>query len=137
MATVTVTQDNLESIIEENEIVIIDFWAPWCMPCKMFGPIFEAVSERYPNIVFAKVNTQEETGIADYFGIRSIPTLFVFRERIGVFQQPGMVPEEALDQIITKVQELDMNEVRQKVAEQQKQQEEALKAMEEDENKQS
>ena len=119
MATVTMTKDNMPTILKENAIVIIDFWASWCGPCKRFAPVFEAASEQHADIVFAKVNTEEEQELAGYFQIRSIPTLVVFRDEIGLYQNPGALPPEALEQLIGQVREVDMDEVRKKVEEQQ------------------
>jgi thioredoxin 1 len=119
MALVNLTEANFNEAVENNDIVILDFWAPWCGPCKQFGPIFEKVSEEYPDILFGKINTEEEQGLAGYFGIQSIPTVIVLREKIGIFQQPGMLPEEGLKDIIRQVQELDMDKVREEVAKQQ------------------
>ncbi len=119
MATVEVTKDTLQSTITDNDIVIIDFWAPWCGPCKSFAPIYEKVSESYSDIVFAKVNTEDEQELAGSFQIRSIPTLMIFREQIVIFSQAGMLPENALVELITKVKELDMEVVKREVAEQQ------------------
>ncbi len=112
VAVVEATRDNIESLVEDNEIVIFDFWAPWCGPCRQFAPIFEAASEKYPDVVFAKVNTEEEREIAAHFSIRSIPTIMVFRDAMLVFAQPGSIPENAIDELIEKVRELDMDEVR-------------------------
>ncbi len=112
VAVVEATRDTIESLVEDNEIVIFDFWAPWCGPCRQFAPIFEAASEKYPDVVFAKVNTEEEREIAAHFSIRSIPTIMVFRDAMLVFAQPGSIPENAIDELIGKVRELDMNEVR-------------------------
>ncbi len=119
MALVNLTEANFNEAVENNDIVILDFWAPWCGPCKQFGPIFEKVSEEYPDILFGKINTEEEQGLAGYFGIQSIPTVIVLREKIGIFQQPGLLPEEGLKDIIRQVQELDMDKVREEVAKQQ------------------
>lgn len=112
MATVQATKENIEDLVNDNDIVMFDFWASWCGPCQAFAPIYEAASERYPDIVFAKVNTEEEREIAAHFNIRSIPTIMVFRSQMLVFAQPGMLPESAIEELITKVKELDMEEVR-------------------------
>ncbi len=122
MALVNLTEANFNEHIENNDIVILDFWAPWCGPCRQFGPIFEKVSQEYPDILFGKINTEEEQGLAGYFQIQSIPTVIVLREKIGIFQQPGMLPEEGLKDIIRQVQELDMDKVREEVAKQQAEQ---------------
>jgi thioredoxin 1 len=112
VATVQATKENIEDLVNDNDIVMFDFWASWCGPCQAFAPIYEAASERYPDIVFAKVNTEEEREIAAHFNIRSIPTIMVFRSQMLVFAQPGMLPESAIEELITKVKELDMEEVR-------------------------
>lgn len=112
MATVEITRDNFSDIIANNDTVVLDFWASWCGPCKMFAPTFEAASDENPDMVFGKINTEEQRELAQVFGIRSIPTLMVFREKIGVFQQAGALPKPAFDDLLTKVKELDMEEVR-------------------------
>ncbi|SFV74629.1 Thioredoxin [hydrothermal vent metagenome] len=124
MATVELTEANFNETIEKNDIVIIDFWAPWCGPCKSFGPIYEKVSNEYPNIVFGKVNTEEQQALAGYFQVRSIPTTVILKENIAVFQQAGLIPEEGLKDIIKQVEELDMDMVRQEIEKQQAQQQE-------------
>ncbi len=112
MATVTMHGSSFNEIIEENKLVIIDFWAEWCGPCRAYGPVFEGVSEEFPDVVFAKVDTEAEQELAGSFGIRSIPTTVAFKDGIGVFMQPGALPEEALRDLIGKLQSLDMDEVR-------------------------
>lgn len=112
MATVTMHGSSFNEIIEENKLVIIDFWAEWCGPCRAYGPVFEGVSEEFPDVVFAKVDTEAEQALAGSFGIRSIPTTIAFKDGIGVFMQPGALPEEALRDLIGKLQSLDMDEVR-------------------------
>ena len=118
MATLELTKDNIDETVENNDIVVIDFWAPWCGPCKTFKPIFEAASEQHEDVVFASCNTEEQAELATMFNIRSIPTLVVFREKVAVFGQPGALPPDALEDLMGKVKELDMAEVHQKVAEQ-------------------
>jgi thioredoxin 1 len=115
MAVVELTKDNFEQVITSNPTVIVDYWAPWCGPCRGFAPVFERVAEQHPDVVFAKVNTDEEQEIASHFQIRSIPTLMVFRDQIIVFSQPGALPQNALEQVIAKAKELDMDEVRQQI----------------------
>lgn len=112
MATMELTKENLQATVEQNDTVLIDFWAEWCAPCKMFGPIFEKASEKYPDIVFAKCDTEAQSEVAAAFGIQSIPTLAVFREGMLIFKQPGALPAAALEELIQKVGELDMAELR-------------------------
>ncbi|MBF0139908.1 MAG: thioredoxin [Magnetococcales bacterium] len=116
MATVTLNKENFEQTINSNDVIIIDFWASWCGPCKAFAPIFEKVSERYPNLVFGKVETDDQQELAQAFQIRSIPTLMIFREQIIIFSQPGMLPEPQFIELIEKALMLDMDQVRQEIA---------------------
>ena len=120
MAAIELTKDNFQDIIENNAVVLIDFWASWCGPCQSFGPVFEAASEKNPDMVFAKVNTEEEMELAAHFQVRSIPMLAIFKEQIMVFAQPGALPASSLDQLIEQVNDLDMDKVRADIAEQQK-----------------
>ena len=116
MATVELTGETFESVVGSADMVLVDFWAAWCGPCKMFGPIFERASERYPDAVFAKVDTDAQTDLAQAFGISSIPTLMIIRDNVVLYAQPGALPEQALEELITKAQELDMDEVRASLA---------------------
>ena len=115
MATVTTTGQNFEKTVTENEIVLVDFWADWCGPCKMFAPVFEAASDKHDDIVFAKVDTEAEQQLAMQAQIRSIPTLMAFRDGILVFNQAGALPSESLEELVTAVRDLDMDEVRAKI----------------------
>ena len=115
MAVQILTQANFNETVQSDKPVIIDFWAPWCAPCRMFAPIFEAAADKHPDILFAKVNTEEEQALASAFGIRSIPTLMVFREQIMLFQQAGALPANGLEQLIGQVRSVDMDEVRRQI----------------------
>ena len=121
MAVEEMTAQSFEETITENGIVIIDFWAPWCGPCRTFSPIFDKVSHNHTDIVFAKVNTEEEEELARHFQIRSIPTLMIFREQVILFAEAGMLSEPQLEQVIAKVRELDMDKVRADIAAQEQQ----------------
>ncbi len=121
MATVELTKDNFEQVVTGDKTVIIDFWAPWCGPCKMFAPTFEAVAEANPDVVFAKVNTEDQQELGGAFNIRSIPTLMVFREKVILFSQAGALPKSALEQIVQKAREVDMVKVHAEIAAQDQQ----------------
>ncbi len=116
MSVLDLNESNLESTINDNAFVIIDFWAPWCGPCRGFAPVFEAAAEKHAGIVFAKVNTQDEQGIAGQFQIRSIPTLMIFRDQVIIYSQPGSMPAGQFDELIARAAELDMDQVRADIA---------------------
>ena len=115
MAVVELTKENFEQVITSNPTVVVDYWAPWCGPCVGFAPVFEKVAAQHPDVVFAKVNTEDEQEIAAHFQIRSIPTLMVFRDQIIVFSQPGALPQSAFEQVVAKAKALDMDEVKKQI----------------------
>lgn len=121
MPTLELTQQNFDAAIKENDILLVDFWAPWCGPCRSFAPIYAAAAERYPELVFGKVNTEEEQALAGALQIRSIPTLMIFREQVILFSQPGLLPPQALDEIIGRLKDLDMDEVHKEIRQQEAQ----------------
>ena len=121
MPIVELTKDNFEDVVTMNDIVIVDFWAPWCGPCKSFAPTFEAASEKYPAVVFGKVNTEEQRELAGHFQIRSIPNIVLFREQVMLFSQPGALPAGGLDGVIEQAQALDMAKIHREIAEEEAQ----------------
>jgi len=118
MAVIELDTTNFEQTIQDKDFVMVDFWAPWCGPCRSFAPVYDKVSEDYDDILFAKVNTEEHQALAGHFQIRSIPTLMIFRDQIIIYSQPGAMPEGALRELLDKARELDMDEVRRQIAEQ-------------------
>jgi thioredoxin 1 len=122
MATIEMTRENLEEVVTKNEMVVVDFWAAWCGPCKGFAPVFEAASEKHGGIVFAKVDADAQQELAASFNVRSIPFLMLLRENVVLFAQAGALPAEALDNIISQARALDMEQIRKEIAEQEQQQ---------------
>ena len=118
MATVTLTKDNFEQVVTDNNFVVIDFWAPWCGPCRGFAPVFEAASDQHQDIVFGKINTDDEQELGGMFNIRSIPTLMIFREKVIIFSQPGALAGKQFDELIGQARTLDMAQVHKEIAEQ-------------------
>jgi thioredoxin 1 len=123
MPTVELTKENFEETISGNATVLVDFWAEWCGPCRMFGPVFEEASEDHGDIVFGKVDTEDQPELAQFFDIRSIPTLMVFRDNVVLYAQPGALPAASLEELIGKVREVDMEDVHRQIAEHQAAQE--------------
>ena len=117
MAILELTKDNFEDVVTKNDMVIVDFWAPWCGPCRQFAPTFEAAAEKHPDVVFAKVNTDQEKELAAHFMIRSIPNLMLFREQVVVFAQPGALPPAGLESVLAQAKALDMDKIRSDIAE--------------------
>ena len=116
MAVLELNEQNFEETILNNDFVVIDFWAPWCGPCRGFAPVYEAASERHEGMVFAKVNTEEQQGLAGHFQVRSIPTLMIFREKVIIYAQPGALPAGAFDDLIARAKEVDMAQVHAEIA---------------------
>ncbi len=119
MSTIDITADQFEDTVLADGIVLVDFWAEWCGPCKAFAPVYEASSEKHDNITFAKVDTEAEQALSGGLGIQSIPTIMAFRDGVQVFSQPGAMPEAALEDLISKIEELDMDDVHAQIAKQQ------------------
>lgn len=116
MAVLELNEENFEQTVLNNDFVVIDFWAPWCGPCRGFAPVYEAASEKHEGIVFAKVNTEEQQGLAAHFQVRSIPTLVIFREKVIIYAQPGALPAGAFDDLIARAKEVDMAQVHAEIA---------------------
>lgn len=117
MSTIEITKENFQSVIDSSETLVLDCWASWCGPCKAFAPVFEAASERYPEVVWGKLDTEAQQELAAAFEIQAIPTVMVFRQQVLLFRQAGMLPARALDQLIEQIRGLDMDEVRREIEE--------------------
>ena len=116
MAVIELNEENFEQTILDNDFIVLDFWAPWCGPCRSFAPVFEAAADKYPDIVFAKINTEDQQGLAAHFQIRSIPTLMIFREKVIIYAQPGALPAGAFEDLLGKAGEVDMAKVHEEIA---------------------
>jgi len=119
MATINLTKDNFDQTVEENAMVVVDFWAAWCAPCRFFAPTFEQASDKYPDVVFGKINTEEQPEVAGAFGIRSIPTLMILRDKVILYSEAGALPPNQLQALIDQAKALDMDQVRRDLAQQQ------------------
>ena len=117
MATVSATEQNFESLVNDSDILVVDFWAEWCGPCKSFGPVFEEISNKYPDVTFAKVDTQAQQGLAQAFGVRAIPMVAVFRQQVLLYAEAGALPGGALEELITQAKSLDMQKVKAEIVE--------------------
>jgi thioredoxin len=120
MATVALTQDSFQEHLGTDRVLVVDWWAPWCGPCRVFGPIYEEAANRHPEVTFGKINTDDEPGLSAQLEIRAVPTLMIFRERVLLYARPGVMSAAALDDLVKKAQALDMNDVRRQLAEQQR-----------------